>query len=60
MAYLCFFRCEMLLHVVTVNVLFLSRVNVGNEKLTKCRLEQYIANIDRQPDAIKDIKLRLR
>jgi hypothetical protein len=50
----------MLLHVVTVNVLFLSRVNVGNEQLTKRTLEQYIANIDRQPDAIKDIKLRLR
>lgn len=60
MAYLCFFRREMSLHVVTVNVLFLSRVNVGNEQLTKCTLEQYVANIDRQPDAIKDIKLRLR
>lgn len=60
MAYLCFCRCEMLLHVVTVNVLFLSRVNVGNEQLTKRTLEQYIANIDRQPDAIEDIKLRLR
>lgn len=60
MAYLCFFRCEMLLHAVAVNVLFLSRVNVGNEQLTKRTLEQYIANIDRQPDAIKDIKLRVR